>query len=100
MVESPTISPSGAKGVRKVEATKMPPGFSTRLISAIAAWGLGQQWMAAPAWMASTLPVAKGRRPTSARTATMGVLQTTEHNRGGCLQHWWRRSSRKHEQQT
>lgn len=54
----------------------MPPGFNTLLISAMAAWGLGQQWMAAPAWMASTLPVAKGRRPTSARTATIGVLRT------------------------
>jgi hypothetical protein len=49
MVESPTISPSGANGVRKVEATKMPPGFNTLLISAMAACGLGQQWMAAPA---------------------------------------------------
>jgi hypothetical protein len=82
MVESPTISPSGAKGVRKVDATKMPPGLSTLLISAMAAWGLGQQWIAAPAWMASTLPVAKGRRPTSARTATMGVLQDGREGKG------------------
>lgn len=37
MVESPTISPKGAKGVRKVDATKMPPGFNTLLISAKAA---------------------------------------------------------------
>jgi hypothetical protein len=34
-----------------------------------------QQWMAAPAWIASTEPVANGRRPMSPRTATMGVLQ-------------------------
>lgn len=34
-----------------------------------------QQWIAAPAWMASTEPVANGRRPMSPRTATIGVLQ-------------------------
>jgi hypothetical protein len=36
-------SPSGARGVRKVLATNTPPGFNTRLISAMAAWGLGLQ---------------------------------------------------------
>ena len=41
--------PSGAEATMKVEATKTPPGLSTRLISASAAWGLGQQWIAAPA---------------------------------------------------
>jgi hypothetical protein len=70
---SPKSSPSGAKALRNVDATNTPPGRSTRLISASAAWGLGQQWIAAPAWMASTEPVAKGRRAMSARTQTMGV---------------------------
>mmetsp|Transcript_5064 Transcript_5064/g.11004 ORF Transcript_5064/g.11004 Transcript_5064/m.11004 type:complete len:223 (-) Transcript_5064:521-1189(-) len=70
----PSACPRGADETRKVEATNTPPGASTRLISAMAAWGFGQQWMAAPAWMACTLPVAKGRRPTSARSKVMGVL--------------------------
>jgi hypothetical protein len=39
----------------------------------MAAEGLGQQCKAAPAWMARTEPVAKGRRAMSARTATTGV---------------------------
>ena len=33
----------------------------------LTAWeGSGQQWMAAPAWMADRDSVAKGKRPTSA----------------------------------
>ena len=40
-------------------------------------WGLGQQWIAAPAWIAATEPVAKGRRPTSARTRATGHLHGT-----------------------
>jgi hypothetical protein len=42
-VWSPISSPRGAKTVRKVDATNTPPGFSTRLISAMAACGLGLQ---------------------------------------------------------
>lgn len=51
---SPTSCPSGAAKLRKVDATKTPPGRSTREISASAACGLGQQWMAAPACTAAT----------------------------------------------
>jgi transposase len=36
--------------------------------------GLGQQWMAAPAWMAATLPVGNGRRPTSALRSSKGGM--------------------------
>lgn len=50
----PTSWPSGAVKLRKVEATNTPPGRSTREISASAACGLGQQWMAAPACIAAT----------------------------------------------
>jgi hypothetical protein len=51
---SPTSCPSGEAKVRKVEATKTPPGRSTREISARAACGFGQQWRAAPACTAAT----------------------------------------------
>lgn len=57
-----------------VVPTRTPPGLSTREISARAAWALGQQWMAAPAWIAETEPVANGSRPTSARSSSHGVL--------------------------
>jgi hypothetical protein len=45
----PRNSPSGAVPSRNVEPTKWPPGLSTRLISASAAVGFGQQCIAAPA---------------------------------------------------
>lgn len=51
---SPTSCPRGAAKLRKVDATKTPPGRSTRDTSASAADGLGQQWMAAPACTAAT----------------------------------------------
>ena len=62
---SPTTPSSGDAASRKVEATKTPPGSSTRATSATASAGAGQQWIAAPAWTAGREPLAKGRRAAS-----------------------------------
>lgn len=72
----PRAALNSTAGVRMVDATSTPPGFSTRAISARPAAGSGQQCKAAPAWMASTEPLEKGRRPMSARTAISDVLQS------------------------
>lgn len=46
----------------KVVSTKAPPGRSTLATSATAFSGLGQQWIAAPAWTPPKELDSKGRR--------------------------------------
>lgn len=50
-----SIHPAALPSLLTVDATNRPPGRSTREISASAAEGLGQQWMAAPACSAATV---------------------------------------------
>ena len=66
--------PSGATVPRNVVPTKTPPLRRTRRISAAALTGSGQQWIAAPAWMASMLPVWNGSRAASAWMSVVAVV--------------------------
>ena len=66
---SPRNSSSGAAVYMNVVPTNTPPGFRTRLISASARDGFGQQWIAAPACTAANAPLVKGRRLASPRTS-------------------------------
>mmetsp|Transcript_5387 Transcript_5387/g.12349 ORF Transcript_5387/g.12349 Transcript_5387/m.12349 type:complete len:227 (-) Transcript_5387:6-686(-) len=64
----PRLTTRSSTPQRKVVAKNVPPGFSVRCTSLRPSWTDGQQWRAAPAWIASTEAVPNGILATSART--------------------------------